>query len=1196
MAALLLVLGMGAAAAAEEAPRNLALSARASAFESYQSMTPELAVDGKMETRWSGIPGDETNGWFQLDWDQPVRVSEAVVFQHDRYVREMDLQAWDDAAANWRTIEHLGQANGRLPKVVVSQFGAMSTRRLRLANILGGPSFTEIMVFERAFARPPVLTLASDCDGHFIGIVCDEWGSAPARDAEVVVSGQAEGGAWSESARTDGHGLLTIPMPVGMTGQISATIRPGGSDAAPVAPVRFGAAQFQYGLTPANFYRRATDLSGLWRFAPDPPNGFWEPAFDDSHWANIHVPAHFEMEGFQSVEGVGGYRRRFALPPGPGRVKVRFDGVYSGAEVWVNGHRLAYHEGGALPFEVDVTGAVHEGENLLAVRVTQHTAVSDKLDKMSEYADFALAGLMRPVSVFRVPEAHLGALAFATVFDAGFRDAKIQGHVAVLNESGAGLGDAIIVFRLLDPEGREVPLQFEPVPAQVRAFKRADLEFTLPVATPRHWDAEHPNLYTLELTLKAGDMALDRLAQHVGFRQTEIRDRQLLINGRPVKIRGTCHHDSHPLLGRAVTLEVERQDLELMKEANLNSVRTSHYPPLPALLDLADELGIWVEDEGSFCWVEVADDLRLAPRMMQLNAELLARDRNHPSVFIWSVGNESSWGFGFDRVHEWMGRSDPSRPHAGSWSHGVVNIEVWHNPICLPDIDRAERSSKPVIWDESWCIFQGIWGDIGEMWLDPGIRDYYAEPLPPVYARMMQSKNIMGSQIWAWSDDIFCVPNRGLEYGREATLSHFIEGEYRLPNRGLVGDAPWGVVDGWRRKKPEFWVTRKLHSPVKIKEAPLSAPGAGQTLAVAVENQYDFTDLSELGIRWRLGDEEGTIRLNAPPHTTGELQIKPSREVRTGEELQLEFVDAAGRRVDAYRLPVGAGPVRVPTMQTPAPASLRLIEENLLAGRGTRVVGSNFELTFDQATGRLRRGVGYGQALLLSTPELHLLPSATPFSPLPNLLSWHLKDLRVKSEGENVRIEIDGSYDRFEGGYDVLVAPAGEVTARASFKYSGEKVVVREVGLGFVVPRDCDVLHWNRQGEWSVYPPDHIGRLDGETRAFASHADQLPPTWPWSEDNSPMGCNDFRSAKRHIHWASIRYPEGMGVWVKSDGSQHLRATVESDRISVCINDWYGGSHTGLREWNMNYGDGKPIATGEQLTSTVRLQFGRTLAH
>src|SRR5262249_11917148 len=148
--------------------------------------------------------------------------------------------------------------------------------------------------------------------------------------------------------------------------------------------------------------------------------------------------------------------------------------------------------------------------------------------------------------------------------------------------------------------------------------------------------------------------------------------------------------------------------------------------------------------------------------------------------------------------------------------------------------------------DESFAPFQGIWGDADELWLDPGIRDYYVEPLGAVFDRMMRSRVTHGSMIWAWSDDIFCVPGRGLEYGRSGTRCHSVEEQYAMPGRGLAGDAPWGLVDGWRRPKPEYWIVKKMHSPVRIREGVLPLPAAGAEIIIPVENQYDFTDLNEL--------------------------------------------------------------------------------------------------------------------------------------------------------------------------------------------------------------------------------------------------------------------------------------------------------------------------------------------------------------
>lgn len=1175
-----------------EAPRNLALQAQASAFEEYQGMRAGLANDDRPDTRWSGVPGHNVGAWFELNWVQPVRVGEVVVFQYDRYVEEMDLQLWDSTNQVWVTLEHLGQRGQRLPRVVVCRFPPCLTKRVRLGNITNGPSFTEVQVFEESYSETPAINLASDVDGHFIGMISDPWGSEPIARRKVILSGFSPAGPWQVSAVSDDHGLFTVPMPLGMTGQIQVHAQ--FSERTPAADLWLDAAAFQYGLAPADLHRKVLKLEEAWGFAPDPPEGFWGRDFDDQKWSKIVVPAHFQMNGFQSENGVGGYRKWFRVLSGKGRLKLRFDGVYSGAEVWVNGQRLAYHEGGALPFEVDITEAVRSGENLLAVRVTEHTVVSDRLDKMSEYADFPLAGIIRPVQLFRVPDQRIGALGLTTAFDPNYADAKLSAHVAVLDESSRPLTHGTLEFGLTDAQGRPVRLSYQAPSLQVGAWQRMDVETVLAVKEARHWDAEHPYCYTLQAALKANGRVVDRVVQRVGFRQTELQVDQLFINGQPVKIRGTCHHDSYPLMGRAVTAELEQQDLELMKEANLNSLRTSHYPPRTELLDIADKLGLYVEDEGSFCWVSGADldDLRLTPRILQLNSELLARDRNHPSVFMWSLCNESDFGYGFERSHEWMRRADSSRPDGGSYDRGSLELLARHNPITLADIAELKRARKPVLWDECWCIFQGIFGDVAELWVDPGLRDYYAEPLPVIYNQMMRSRHIAGTQIWAWSDDVFCVPNRGLEYGRGTTRSHFIENQYRLPGRGLVGDAPWGVVDGWRRQKPEFWITKKLHSPVKLREGPIEIPGPGESIRLPAENQYDFTALAELQVSWAIGAEHGLARATGLPHHTGEIELRPARQPVLGQVLDLQIHDPTGRLVDAYDLPFGHDSQPMPQLRRLVAQPLRITRESVLAGPGTRVSDHDLDFVFDDASGALRRGVVFGQAVLLELPRIHLLPAANPQGPLPDPLSWRLQKMEVEAQGECVRVSLRGTYDHLEGGYEVVIAPVGDLSVQAEFKYTGDELRVRELGIALSMPKECDELRWHRRAEWSVYPADHIGRPSGETRAFATHPELVPPSWPWALDNSPMGCNDFRSTKRHVHWASLCYPHGPGIWLESDGTQHVRAQVQPDRNAFYINDWYGGTHSGLWEWTSNYGEGKSLAPGETIRVTARLKLGQ----
>ncbi|MCC6124252.1 MAG: discoidin domain-containing protein [Pirellulales bacterium] len=1171
-----------AAAAAE----NLALRAKATASESLsEDLSPEKAIDDNTGTRWSAKAAHFDGVWYQLEWKEPVLVGQVAIVQYDKFTTAMDLQAWDDASGNWETIQHFGGSGEKLPRVVFSGIQPRKIGKLRIANFAGGPSFTEVAVYEKS--APPVAALASDANGGIIGIVTDQYGSAPVIGAEVVLAGQAKRGPWRATVKSDEKGLFFAPMPLGLSGQVKAAVTIGGA----ASETAVDATNLQYGLTPFDAGNAVVLLDGKqWKFALNPPDEFWKPDFDAGSWSAIKVPAHWEMEGFHSPDNVGGYLRKFEAPAGEGRIKLRFEGVYSGAEVWVNGKKLAYHEGGATPFEIDVTDAVHPGENLLALRVTQHNVTSDELDKMSEYADFDLAGIIRGVYLFRVPEKHVAAVQIATIFDDRFEDAAVSGKIAVVNESAVPLDGATVKFTLVDLEGAKLTSGEKSLPTGVASWSRAEVDIDLPVKSPKKWDAEHPHLYGFLIELQAGGRTIQTLIQKIGFRQTDVRGTELLINGKPVKIKGACHHDQHPLMGRAVTPELERLDLALMKEANLNSLRTSHYPPLPALLDYADEMGVYVEDEGPFCWAEVADDLRLTPRIMQLNAELLARDRNHPSVFMWSICNESGFGYGFQRSAEWVKAADPTRPLGGSYQNSL-DLDIRHNPISVRLIEEAEKAGKkPLLWDESFCIYQGAFYEHADLYLDPGIRDYYAEPLIDVYRKFAESKVVQGSQIWAWADDMFCVPNMGRENGRGWIPERFSEEMYDIAGRGLCGDAPWGVVDSWRRRKPEFWIVKKLHSPVILKETPLPLPKAGEPIRIPVQNRYDFTDLSELSIDWQLGTRKGALRASVGPRSAGELAIDAGAP-KMGDVLAIDFRDAKGQTIDSYRLPIGtAKETPPPNVQATSPSPIKIYERNRLNGGTTFVNGSNFELGFGHVYGHLRRGVGYGVSILWETPMLHVAKTGDAMHPLPDGKGWRLGSLDVKPEGRNVRVVVKGRYPNFNGGYEYLITPEGEIAIRSSFTYEGEDFHARETGIKFSAPRQCELLEWDRQAEFSVYPPDHIGRPHGQAKPVTLHGANLPPTWAWSADNSPLGCPDFRATKRHIHWASLRYPDsGAGVLFLSNGSQNVRATVDGERIDCRITDWSGGTNSS-GEWIENYGRGKLIKNGQALESTVKFRF------
>jgi beta-galactosidase len=1193
---------------------NLARRARATGSETQDPYAAPLAIDGDPKTRWSGIPGHNEGVWFELAWDAPVEVGCVVIHQFDRFVTQFDLDAWDESSQKWTTLAHFGNPRDRLPLVILWRAAAAATKtsKLRLARIANGPSFTEFEVYAEPSAMPPELHASGDADGHIVAIVTDRFGTSAVGGAHVSLTIPTPSGPRNVEATSDDHGLLFVEAPPGMTGAIATQIAQG----AAAAPEKgtLDAASLPVALTPFDDATPKVKLGGHWHCAADP-----EPDSENPGWARspaelpgeseIPVPSHLVMHGLEPAGGVAVARRRFQRIAGAGdeRVKLRFDGAYSGAEVFVNGTRCAYHEGGATPFEADVTDLLGKGDNLLALRLREHTETSDKLDRMSQYADFPLLGIWRDVTLFTVPAVHVASLQVTPKLDvsggpvvSGAGDGRLDVRLACVNE-GKEAVDGDVTLELNDPNGHAVPLQQSSAPLRIEPWSRAVANFGLTVPHVQTWDADHPRRYELVVTIHRQVKTVQRLSQRIGFRQTDVRGAELLINGAPTKFRGTCHHDGDPLLGRAVTAKLERDDVELILGANLNALRTSHYPPNTALLDAADELGCYVEDEASFCWVGDSNDLRLAPRILQLTAELLARDRDHPSVFMWSLCNESEFGWGFERSHEWVRAADPSRP-CGAATSATLEIATAHNPITLQRIDQNEKLDRPLLFDESFCIWQGIFGDVGELQVDPGIRDEaWVLPLNAISDRFFAAKATQGSMIWCYADDLFCVPGRGLEYGREQTRSHFADPAYRQARRGLVGDAPWGFVDGWRRKKPEYFHVHELFAPVKVGETKFADDGS---VSLALESRFDDCDLSECTFEWQRGEEKGHLAVAAPPRqrTTATIPAPPhagaSDHGGATEPVRLTVADPRGRIVLEREFFPPASAAKAPTpataqAETRKPPPLRIVDEGTLAGDAVRIRGEAFEFAFDRRSGALRRGDAAGAPALLEWPRLHVLARTEALAPRPPRNSLRLEALDVTPAGDGAKVVIRGRFGDFPGVVEAEISTDGRVHATTRVTNDGPDLDAREIGMTLSLPLAATRLTWERAPDGRIFPDDSIGRPRGNAEAFPSISSAFlrmprsgPPTWPFSLDPSALGCNDFRSTKRSLLHAELADPDGAGVRIEAGGRQHVRACVEDDRVRLCVLDYSGGSAVGWGEWDHNYGRGKPIKKGDTIESSV----------
>ncbi|MQA87630.1 MAG: DUF4981 domain-containing protein [Streptosporangiales bacterium] len=518
--------------------------------------------------------------------------------------------------------------------------------------------------------------------------------------------------------------------------------------------------------------RYTLSLDGEWRFAyadhvrdaTEGPDDFADPDANLSAWDRINVPGVWQQQGYghpiyrnvpseiapydpprvpDDMNPVGTYVREVAIPASwDGRRQLlRFEGVTSGYFAWANGRYVGYDQGGMTPAEFDVTDAVHPGRNRIAVRVFRWGSGA----YLENFDMWHLSGIFRSVWMYSAPRTRIDDATVRTDLDGNARDAELSIGVEVANDGGQA-GEYRVRGTLLEPSGREVATLAAPVSVGggggiARASTR--------VRNPAKWTDETPNLYRLVLELLDRRGRVAHVTQErVGFREIDIQDRQIRVNGEPVDFRGVNRHEHDPESGRYVPPTRMIQDIRLMKQNNVNAVRTSHYPNDPNWYVLADEYGIWLTDEVDVetHYRESCPDNCFAERpewqdaMLDRFTAVVERDKNHPSVFQWSTGNEAGLGRAHFAMADYARETDPTRPlyHQSNSPDGdAPYADVWGprypSPERLQEI--ADSATKPVVMGEWLHAMGNSLGHYEDMWRT--IRD---EPA------------LQGGFVWDWVD------------------------------------------------------------------------------------------------------------------------------------------------------------------------------------------------------------------------------------------------------------------------------------------------------------------------------------------------------------------------------------------------------------------------------------------------------------
>lgn len=639
-------------------------------------------------------------------------------------------------------------------------------------------------------------------------------------------------------------------------------------------------------------------LNGKWKFRFVPrsdqrPLDFFQKGFDVSGWDNINVPANWELEGFGypfyvgsgfgikknppliDVENspVGSYKRTFVIPANWNKrqIVLHFGAVASAFYVWVNGEKVGYSQDSKTPSEFDITPYVKSGENEIAVQVFKFSDGYYLEDQ--DYWRFA--GIQRDVFVYARPETHVRDFEVVTDLVDNYRNADFNLYVELGNAKANKIKGAEVEVALQDQSGKNIYTERKRLNVTEK-----ELHFQKKIMEPLLWSAEKPNLYRLFITLRVNGKPEQYVVRNVGFREAEIKHAQLLVNGKPIYIKGVNRHEHDPYKGHVVDEASMLRDIQLMKENNINAVRTSHYPNDPRWYELCDIYGLYVVDEAN---VEshgmgydadkcLANQPEWQDAFIDRTERMFERDKNHPSVIIWSLGNESGEGCNFAATYQWVHANDRSKRPV----HSEDGIKGPNTDIFCPMYKKIDvlinhaiyLPTKPLILCEYAHAMGNSVGNLQDYW-------DVIEKYP----------SLQGGFIWDWVD-------QGLHATTADGKFYWAYGGDLAP-QGTPSTANFcmnGLIAADRTLKPHIHEVKKVYQHMNF------ALLDYQEGLVELHNKYFFTNLSDFDFTWRLeGNGEvlgsGTIdRVAVDPLQKGIFKTQfPAIQAKPGVEYFVNF-------------------------------------------------------------------------------------------------------------------------------------------------------------------------------------------------------------------------------------------------------------------------------------------------------------------
>ncbi|MBS7564799.1 DUF4981 domain-containing protein [Mucilaginibacter sp. Bleaf8] len=917
-------------------------------------------------------------------------------------------------------------------------------------------------------------------------------------------------------------------------------------------------------------------LNGDWKFnwvdwPQKRPVNFYKVDYDMSSWKTIRVPSSWQIEGYgtpaysnydyifkkdfpkvmstppvsfttyQERNAVGSYRRTFNVPSNwdKRQVFITFDGVDAGFFLWINGRKVGYSVNSRNAAEFDITKYLHTGENVIAVEVYRFTTGS----YLEDQDMFKLSGIFRNVTLWSAPVEHIRDFFIKTTFDKQWENADLTIQTKIKNYS-----DAPVPARILDIQlyNGETPLTGVTARKNIPALQpgqEVTLDVSIKINKPQKWTAETPKLYTTVLSIRENSETVETISARTGFRQIEIRGRQFLVNNVPIKLKGVNRHENWPADGHAITEQEMVKDILLIKQGNCNHVRTSHYSDDPRWYELCDEYGLYLVAEANLethgAWDEFNEEPRIKAALIQRNVANVENFKNHPSVIIWSLGNEcGSGGSNFLAILDAIKRIDITRPtHYQGFGIGTKNPADLDSEMYTQTED-LERKAKNNALTKPFYLCEYAHAMFNSM----GSLDIYNELFD-------KYPSLLGGAIWEWQD-------QGLYNDRDP--NHHITaygggfGEY--PNDHYFIHK--GVVFSDRAEKPHYPEMKHAYQWITItgKDAV-----NGKFL---IKNRYQFTDLKQFRGKWMItenGDKFKTGNFTVGSVLPGQeklIQIPYHIQPKAGAEYHIrvsfELADAEqwapkGFEVAWQQIPV---PVKTPLLSAKSldKGTLTLKENNDVID----ITGKTFALSFSRKDGTFTKMVKNGKNVLLpgGGPRLHLWRAPHQQDDGWASEEWDrkgLKKLNWSASGVIVKqvkpgiIEISADLkgtgrQNFVVNHRVVYTVYGDgaIRARNAISSNDPNLAVARLGVRFLLDTTLNRFDYFGRGPMENYADRKQGFDIGHYTSTI--AEQMTPY------EKPMDCGNHED----VRWANLISDTGVKLNFRSDSLMQVAALPYTD--------------------------------------------------